>query len=427
MSSRFRIGRDAERYRNVLNSGRINPTHYDLRASSSAYSENTDLSELLLALTPGVGPRILARLLNQFGKADEVLRAPFHDLLQVTGVGPKLARSIVRSRQVVPIHEIMTWCEKNHCKILQRGSKEYPRRLKEIDDAPLILFAQGSFTALHQPMVALVGTRHPTPYGEQQARRFARELTEAGMTIVSGLARGIDGVSHQSCIERDGQTIAVLGSGLGRIYPPEHLNLAKKIRHHGMLLSEYAPLHQPQKSTFPQRNRIISGLCSITLVIEAPQKSGSLITARLALEQNREVMAIPGPISSELSRGCNELICDGAKLVQSVDDVIEELHLPSAVPLTSTPFTNEYPQQLNAEHTSLPEKRTTQDWQKSPATIAVNQTEQQILEAISPDGSLLDSIIHRTGFAPQKVIAAVSLLEIRGLIARSHHQKIYRK
>jgi DNA processing protein len=321
----------------------------------------------------------------------------------------------------------MTWCEKNHCKILQRGSKEYPRRLKEIDDAPLILFAQGSFTALQQPMVALVGTRHPTPYGEQQARRFARELTEAGMTIVSGLARGIDGVSHQSCIERDGQTIAVLGSGLGRIYPPEHLNLAKKIRHHGMLLSEYAPLHQPQKSTFPQRNRIISGLCSITLVIEAPQKSGSLITARLALEQNREVMAIPGPISSELSRGCNELICDGAKLVQSVDDVIEELHLPNAVPLTSTPFTNEYPQQLNAKHTSLPEKRTTQDWQKSPATIAVNQTEQQILEAISPDGSLLDSIIHRTGLAPQKVIAAVSLLEIRGLIARSHHQKIYRK
>ncbi|MGB1925020.1 MAG: DNA-processing protein DprA [Rubripirellula sp.] len=381
-----------------------------------------NIDNLRLALIPGVGPKLFGRLLDRFGGAGEVLRASSTDLNQVYGIGPELIRFIQRSKELVPFDSIMTWCDRNHCKILQRGSPDYPASLTQIEDAPQILFAKGTLETLDQPSVAMVGTRYPTPYGRAQAKRFARELSESGITVVSGLARGIDGESHQSCMDAGGTTVAVLGSGLANIYPPEHRKLSEQIEQSGVLISEYPPLHQPRKTNFPQRNRIISGLSSITLVIEAPKQSGSLITARLALEQNREVMAIPGPISSKLSAGCHELIGEGAKLVQNIVDIIEEM--PSEILEQNQNKDRKFPEMHRNPGQAYPKRHA-----KALASQTANlkDEEKQIIEAISPAGSLIDSIIQRTGITPQKVMATVSLLELRGLVLKSDHQKIYRK
>ena len=390
-------------------------SHNSLDASNLEDSiENEIKNELLLAFTAGIGPRIYCRLLNYFTTANSVLSASRQELMEVPGIGYQLANAIHTARERVPLQQILNWCRRNNCEILHAQSPHYPRLLREIDDAPRVLFAQGQIDKVNHPSVAMVGTRHPTLYGREQAKRFSRELSEMGINVVSGLARGIDQVSHQSCLETDGSTIAVLGSGLGRVYPPEHHSISREIIKSGIILSEYPPLQRPNRSTFPRRNRIISGLCVATLVVEAPRKSGALITAKLALEQNREVMAIPGPISNPNSEGCHDLIRDGAKLIKCVGDILEEL--PSSV------FT------LPDSKQTQPHPPPTQGLcgnQNIAARVKLNTTERKIIDSIAPDGTHVDSIIHRTQLEAKEVMATVNLLELRGLITKSNHHKIY--
>jgi DNA processing protein len=254
-----------------------------------------------------------------------------------------------------------------------------------------------------QLSVAIVGTRHATTYGLKQAYRFGRALGQAGVTVVSGLARGIDAAAHRGALEAEGRTIAVLGSGMARLYPPEHDEMAAAIARQGAVISEYAPQAKPRSGMFPQRNRLISGLALATFVVEAPKRSGALITARLATEQNRDVFALPGPITSRASCGSNQLIRDGAHLIQSVEDILEELG-PMHQPV-----------EVQGGHTI-----------RSGSELALNEIERKVLDSISPAGSLVDQVIQASGLPASRVIASISVLEMRHLVRRLGGQYVAR-
>jgi DNA processing protein len=229
-----------------------------------------------------------------------------------------------RSYQAIA-SEIYDWGSREGCRFLVRGSPEYPALLEEIYDPPLVLYARGQSAPLDQPGIAIVGTRRPTIYGLQMAQGLASDLGSRGITVISGLARGIDAAAHRGCLKGKGKTIAVLGCGIDIVYPREHRQLTQQILETGLVLSEFAPGTSPAPQNFPVRNRVISGLALGTLIIEASEYSGSLITARLAMEQNRDVLALPGNLTTPQSFGPNYLIKQGAKLVQCWRDVVEEL------------------------------------------------------------------------------------------------------
>ncbi|MEL6898233.1 MAG: DNA-processing protein DprA, partial [Planctomycetota bacterium] len=263
-----------------------------------------DLSTLALTLVPGVGPRLLTGLLDVFDTAEEVLKASDKQLRSVDGVGAKLAEGIAVARSLQTARQVQSWCQRNDVRILLRHAADYPDRLHDLHDTPPLLFVRGELEQQDQIGVAIVGTRHATQYGLRQARLYAGALARCGVTIISGMARGIDAAAHEAAMDAGGRTIAVMGCGLATIYPPEHEGLSSAIAAHGALISEYSPMVKPRAPLFPQRNRIVSGLSMAVLVVEAPERSGALITARQAGEQGREVMAIPGAITSRSSRGC---------------------------------------------------------------------------------------------------------------------------
>jgi DNA processing protein len=277
-----------------------------------------------LTLIPGIGIRTRSKILGRipditdlFAMGDAAVRA--------AGI-PEETIPAIRSRAYrSAAEEITNWADREGCRILVHGRGKYPPLLQQIDDAPLVLYTFGDLRHLDRPRIAIVGSRRPTVYGLQMAQGLASDLGEKGLCIVSGLARGIDAAAHRGCLERGGSTVAVLGSGIDITYPPEHRHLRSEIAQSGMVVSEFPPGTVPSPHNFPIRNRIISGLSLGSVVIEAGERSGSLITARLALEQNREVFAVPGNITSAASYGPNFLIKQGAKLVQSWKDVVEEL------------------------------------------------------------------------------------------------------
>ena len=285
---------------------------------------------LRLAFTPRLSPAAQRKLLTAFGGPAEALAASDADLGQVVG-GTALA-ALRSGPDTEQLQLSIAWLEAAGHRLLTLADAEYPRSLLQTPDPPLLLFVQGDIDLLSQPALAIVGSRSATPGGMRDAEAFAHALSDAGLTIVSGLALGIDGAAHRGGLRGASSSIAVVGTGLDRVYPSRHRDLVQRLITHGAVISEFPIGTPPLAANFPRRNRVISGLARGCLVVEAALRSGSLITARLALEQGREVFAIPGSIHSPLSKGCHWLIQQGAKLVESTHDVLEELGIECAAP-----------------------------------------------------------------------------------------------
>lgn len=374
-----------------------------LPTDSQPAGEDTLRDMLRLALIPGVGPRIRQALLDRFQSASEIFRAAPSALRSVEGVGPKLCRGIVSARGEIDVDDEIATCQRHGIEILVETDSGYPRILKEIPDPPGVLFMRGELLPQDALAIGIVGTRHATQYGLRQADRLAQSLARAGLTIISGLARGVDAAAHRAALTAGGRTVAVLGSGLLNLYPPEHADLAKDVSESGAVISEIPPRMPPRSGAFPQRNRLISGLCLGVLVIEAAQRSGALITARHAMEQNREVFAVPGPIDSRASQGCHQLIRDGAKLVSSADDVLEELG-------------------------PLFEAASTADGHEvhHPAELTLNDQERAVLDAIGTETISIEIVADASNLPIQRVLSTISVLEMRRLVRRVSGQLVAR-
>jgi DNA processing protein len=280
---------------------------------------------LVLHLLPGLGPRLTAGLLERFGSAGAVLQASAEELCEVPHIGSKLAGDLVGRMRGLDVGPELERLARHEVRLLVLGSPDYPAPLAAIPDPPHLLYLRGTWEARDANAVALVGSRSCTTYGRRIAERLAAGLVRAGFTVISGLARGIDGCAHRGALEAGGRTLAVLAGGLSKIYPPEHGDLAEAVKASGGLLSESAMTMEPMAAMFPARNRLISGLSRGVVVVEAADRSGALITARHAAEQGRAVFAVPGPVDSPASAGTLRLIRDGATLIRSVEDIIEEL------------------------------------------------------------------------------------------------------
>ena len=350
---------------------------------------------LRLLLTPSVGNETARKLLAAFGSASAIFEQSAATLREVGS--ERLALAIQTEpedlrRQLASTLDWLAVAE-DRC-VVTLGEAHYPAALLNITDPPLMLFMLGSLVP--KPVVsetldalnclAIVGSRNPTPQGEVNARQFAQTFGEAGWCVVSGMALGVDGAAHDGALMGGGHTVAVVGTGLDRVYPKKHLNLAHRIAERGLIISEFPLGTPPLTSNFPRRNRIISGLSHGTLVIEAALQSGSLITARLAAEQGKEVFAIPGSIHSPQSRGCHQLIKQGAKLVESAQDVLEELRLPLSFEAA------EAPPEHKAEH--------------------------PLLKALGFDAASLDALQARTGWPTAQLQAQLLELELSGDVAR---------
>lgn len=352
------------------------------------------LAEVRLAMTPGVGPRTRANLIAAFGSAEAILNAGGQQLSSVDGVGPKLAAKLLIANEIDAEGELIR-ARESGIAALAISDPSYPKPLVEIHDPPGVLFKRGEWIEKDALAVALVGSRHATRYGLKQAERLAMGLVQAGVTVVSGLARGVDAAAHRGALKAGGRTIAVLAGGLLKIYPPEHKELADEVARSGCLISEAPPGMPPISGAFPQRNRVISGLSLGVVVIEAADRSGALISARHAAEQGREVFAVPGPVDSRLSRGCHALIRDGAKLVGDVEDIFEELG-----PLA----------------TGVPDGRGGE--LRSVAELKLNDIERRVLQAIATEPTEIDHVVAQSGVPVPRVLSTLSILEMRRLVRR---------
>jgi DNA processing protein len=287
----------------------------------------------------------------------------------------------------------LEWLERSGTVIVLCTDPEYPPLLKQAAGAPAALYVQGSVPLLASRQLAMVGSRSPTPAGRSTAREFAAWFARRGFTVTSGLATGIDAASHEGALKAQGATIAVFGSGLDRVYPSANRALAERIRAHGALVSEFPPGTPPLRANFPQRNRIIAGLSLGTLVVEAARESGSLVTARHALEAGREVFAIPGSIHSPVSRGCHQLIKQGAKLVEEAGDVTEELGF------------------------SLPKERLTETPTATHGAGELDKEYEMLLDALGFEPAIIDSLVARTGLPSDSIASMLLILELEGRVA----------
>jgi len=282
---------------------------------------------LILNMVEGVGSIRTQALLRDLGSLEKVFRAKENELARVREIGPRLAPTVAQSIREIDIEKELRLIEAYGVKIIGFLDKDYPESLKNIYAPPVVLYVKGTILPQDDIAIAIVGSRLASFYGLQQAERLGFELASRGITIVSGLARGIDSASHRGALKAKGRTIAILGSGLAHIYPEEHKALAEEISRNGAVISEFPMRTIPDKGNFPKRNRIISGLSLGVVVVEAAERSGALITSDIALEEGREVFAVPGKVDSITSKGTNRLIKQGAKLAETVDDILEELDL----------------------------------------------------------------------------------------------------
>ena len=370
---------------------------------------------LRLTLTPGVGNDAARKLLAAFGLPDSIFQQPSHALAQVVSSAQVAALGSAPAELGTLLEATLRWLHAPAAddwdsatrRIVTLGDSRYPGALLAMTDPPLVLYVQGQNQHLHdvQCSIAIVGSRNPTPQGAANARQFAKVLGQAGLTIVSGMALGVDGAAHEGALDAAAgtgtgfqrlATIAVVGTGLDRVYPSRHLDLARRIARHGLIISEYPIGTPPLGPNFPKRNRLIAALSSGTLVVEAALQSGSLITARLAAEQGKDVFAIPGSIHSTQSRGCHALIKQGAKLVESAQDVLEEApwkgRTGAPVPLV---------QQGAAEALPL-----------------LDAAAGSLLQALGFEPTSLDALQARTGIDTARLQAQLMALELQEQVAR---------
>ncbi len=347
-------------------------------------------SWLALLATPGLGPITLRRLLKRAGSAERLLQTPVTTL---AGWGlPAHARRWLRRPDQRLLAEQRARLDAIGAQCISLDDERYPSLLKETAGAPLVLFVRGSPACLHTRQLAIVGSRNPSPGGAETARELAFAAAGAGLTITSGLATGIDAAAHRGALEAGGATLAVMGTGPERVYPVSHGPLAEHIVAAGALVCEFPPGTPPRRQNFPRRNRLISGLSLGTLVVEAAPGSGSLITAHYAAEQGREVLAVPGSIHNPLTRGCHRLIRDGARLVEGIDDVLEELGflaLRQPPPGPGTP---------------------------SPLPDPASSRELQLLNLMGFDPVSADQLVQRSGLTAAAVCSILFSLEIKGSI-----------
>lgn len=361
---------------------------------------------LRLILVPGVGTAHFIRLLARFHRPAEVLRASEGALREV--VGPALAQRIVQYADAADCDAQERRMDACGAQLVTLEDAAYPVRLAEIYDPPLALFVRGELHQRDETSIAVVGTRRATPYGIRMADKFGRELAARGVTVVSGMALGVDSSAHHAAIEAGGRTIAVLGCGVDVVYPPQNAELMQEIAKHGCVISQFIMGTKPSPGHFPYRNRIISGLTMGTLVIEAPPDSGALITARQAAEQGREVFAVPGQVGVRNSEGPHALIREGAKLAETVDDILVEVGLPAPVrqPAVS----------LRRETAAASPVAPTAPQPARPVPESISILEKDILSVLSPNGSFVDEIAAACRVSISEALSSLTLLELKGLV-----------
>jgi len=335
----------------------------------------------------GVGRMRYLSLLKQYGRLSDAWQAPAGGL-RSAGLDDRAVRLITTERPGIDPDGEMERLAEQGVQAVTWADAAYPPRLKEVDDAPPVLYLRGEVNAGDEWSVAVVGTRRPTPYGRQVAEEIAYQLAANRITVVSGLARGVDAIAHRAALQANGRTLAVMACGLDIVYPPEHAKLAREISERGALISEQPLGTQPRGDYFPRRNRILSGLSLGVLVVEGDMKSGAMITARLAIDQNREVFAVPGSVFSPQSRGTNALIQKSeAKLVLTVEDILEELNLTMA------------PQQMEMKE-----------------LIPATDTEAGILRHISKEPVHIDEVCRQSGLPVSTVSSVLAMMELKGLV-----------
>jgi DNA processing protein len=343
---------------------------------------------------PGIGPANFNLLIHHFGSPRKVFLAS-HAELRTVGISKRSVESILKRNQHA-IDPDLQWAQHPEHHILTLNDSRYPPRLREIANPPPLLYVHGDPSHLSSPQLAMVGSRHPTPGGRENAKAFAAYLAAIGLTITSGLALGIDAASHEGALDNEGISIAVAATGLDKIYPATHRNLVHRIAKQGAIVSEF-PIGTLAKAVhFPRRNRIISGLSLGILVVEATRRSGSLITARCAIEQGREVFAVPGSIHNPMARGCHQLIKQGAKLVESAGDILEELNSlldPNAISCLDNPSKDpHFVPRLDPQYVNL-------------------------LDCLGYDPVSIDVIIDRSGLTAEEVSSMLLILELEGYVA----------
>jgi len=345
---------------------------------------------LTLCHAPGVGSTTIQQLLSYFESPQQIMSAG-RETLRHAGLSEASIKGLLEPDEQA-IEADLLWLEQDKAYILTLADERYPPLLKEIPDPPAVLFVYGQLESLSQPQLAMVGSRHYSSSGRDTARDFAYYLASAGLVITSGLALGIDAASHQGALDAGGKTVAVSGTGLDRVYPARHKELAHNITENGALVSEFPLGMPPIAGNFPRRNRIISGLSLGVLVVEAAIKSGSLITARMALEQGREVLAIPGSIHNPHSRGCNSLIRQGAKLVETAQDVLEEL---PCVALSKPEVEQKMPQS---------------------SIVELDDNHKKVLKSVGYEPTSVDTVVERSGLTADSVCSMLLVLELQGFV-----------
>src|SRR5579859_6013884 len=362
---------------------------------------DSSLSWLALALTPGLASRLSARLLKRFGSPEAVFRAPLAEL-EACSLPAPVAQAILKKESFKRAEKELTATRNiDRCRLVNWTEPEYPRTLLQIYDPPVLLYVRGDAEVLNLPCLSIVGTRKPTLYGTQMAERLGRELAARGLVIVSGMARGIDAIGHQGAMAASGRAIGVLGMGIDVCYPKENKKLYEKVLERGAIISEFSLRTHPAPENFPIRNRIVAGMPLGVIVVEGAQYSGSLITARLAMEFGREVFGVPGNVTQPVSFAPNQLIKQGAKLVTCAEDVIEELPTPVRAALVQA----EKPEAAKRD---------------SMVQASLNAREKRIYDLLSADESLhIDDIVERSGLNSSEVLATLFDLEMKGVVRQS--------